>query len=268
MNKRRGLAALGAAVMLSGCVYSEESGLSLVFADTGKSDFLLIQAEGCTVVNDAAYLESYPEVSELMNSRGVSHIDLLILSHFDKDHIGGAADILRDFEVERVVMPDYFGGSEYWLELMDALGESGTEQVVLSEDAEFTLGEVSFHISAPKLSDYDDKNDFSLITEVAFGETRFLLTGDARDARLGEFLADSPAEHYDLIKMPHHGSYSSALGRLVSQTSPDFAVITADADRETVDKKTLKALEECETVFTDEGTAVFFSDGKTLTKLP
>ena len=264
MNKGWGLAALGAAVMLTGCVRSEESGLSLVVADTGKSDFILIQAEGCTVVNDAAYLESYPEVSELMKSRGVSHIDLLILSHFDKDHIGGAADILRDFEVERVVMPDYFGGSEYWLELMDALGEGGAEQVALSEDADFTLGEVSFHISAPKLVEYDDKNDHSLITEITFGETRFLLTGDARDVRLGEFLADSPVKHYDLIKMPHHGSYSKALGQLVEETAPDFAVITADADRETVDKRTLKALEGCETVFTDEGTAVFFSGGKSV----
>lgn len=263
-------ATITAALLLTGCAapeFEQREGLSVIVGDTGKSDFILIQAEGCTVVNDAAYYDSFPQVNALLQQEGVTHIDAMILSHYDKDHIGGAADILRNYDVSRVIMPDYFSGSEYWLDMITVLEESGTEQLVISEDMEFSLGQVSFRISAPQKSEYSDENDYSLITEVSFGKTRFLLTGDALDERLGEFCGGlSGGEHYDVIKMPHHGDYFGALGELTETTSPEYAVITSAENKETVQRKTLRALEQadCRVMFTCEGTVRFFSDGETV----
>ena len=268
MKKLRSIFA--AALLLTGCAAPEQKpreGLSVIVGDTGKSDFILIQAEGCTVVNDAAYYDSFPQVSALLQQEGITHIDAMILSHYDKDHIGGAAEILRNYEVDRVIMPDYFSGSEYWLDMITVLEDSGTEQLVISEDMAFTLGQVSFRISAPQEPEYSDENDYSLITEVGFGKTRFLLTGDALEKRLGEFCSGlSGGEHYDVIKMPHHGDYFGALGELTETTSPEYAVITSAENKETVQKKTLRTLEKagCQVLFTCEGTVRFFSNGETV----
>ncbi len=267
-------AAIAAALLLTGCAAEtpvpDDGKLHVTFAETGKSDFILIQADGCTVINDTAYYENSAQIAALLKERGTEHIDLVILSHYDKDHIGGAANLLRNFDVDRIAMPDCFGGSEYWLDMMTVLKNSDTEQIVLSEDADFNFGEVSIHISTAK-QEYPDENDMSMITEIAYGDTRFLLTGDAQDARMAEYAAEMPSDaRADVIKLPHHGSYSKALGGVIETLSPQFAVITSNDDRETVSKKTLKALEaaECQALYTDEGDIELVSDGLTVTLAP
>lgn len=268
---KRILALAGAIFLLTGCraqTAPPESGtLRMTIADTGKSDFILIQHDGFTVVNDAAYYETYGQVNALLKERGVGHIDVLILSHYDKDHIGGAADLIKDYGVDKIIMPDYFSGTEYWLNMVCALKGTDTEQLIITEDTGFTLGSAQYRISAAEKAEYDDENDFSLITELTYGETSFLLCGDALNERMGEFYGSLPENaHYDMIKTPHHGDYSSALGSLIEKTKPQYAVITCEADRETVKKKLLTALDnqDCETLFTCDGCIEFTSDGKTL----
>lgn len=268
--KKRIMAALFAMIMLAGCTKSNppsETELRVTVPYTGKSDFILLQAGGCTVVNDAAYNETYPTVEAVLKNSNAQKIDLLIISHYDKDHIGGAADILRNFDVKNIVMPDYFSGSEYWLEMMSVLRESETRQYVISEEMHFSFGGMEIRISTPEKNDYDDDNDYSLITDVTYRNTRLLLTGDACETRLSEFLSILPEDtRYDMIKLPHHGDCCDALTELVKLTKPQYAIITADASHETVDRKTLKILKKTDTVvlFSDKDTVTIVSDGEKL----
>lgn len=256
-------------MLLSGCAVERppENVLRVVIPATGKSDAVLLQADGFTVLNDTAFYETSRDLQMLLKNSGIERIDLLILSHFDKDHIGGAANILRSFEVERVAMPDYYSGSEYWLDMMSVLSECETEQMIITAPADFTFGKLTVHIDAPKQTEYEDENNFSLITEACYGETRLLLTGDALNERLGEYLDElQNGTHFDMIKLPHHGDSFPALQKLIKQISPDYAVITCDKTRSTVDEKTLKTLDKYEVsaFFTDENLVSFVSDGSGL----
>lgn len=64
---------------------------SLDILDTGKSDCIIVCMDGVTVVNDAADEDDFDSICAALERRGVQRIDYLILSHYDKDHIGSAA---------------------------------------------------------------------------------------------------------------------------------------------------------------------------------
>ena len=61
---------------------------SLDILDTGKSDCIIVCMDGVTVVNDAADEDDFDSICAALERRGVQRIDYLVLSHYDKDHIG------------------------------------------------------------------------------------------------------------------------------------------------------------------------------------
>ena len=122
-------------------------------------------------------------------------------------------------------------------------------------------------MDAPRERVYDNDNNYSLITCVMRGDTRFLLMGDAKKQRTGEFLETKAAkERYDLIKMPHHGNYTKNLETLFETAKPRYAVLTADPERLRVEEETVALLDDygCEVYYTDEGTVTVVSDGKSV----
>lgn len=269
MRKRRWYAALSLCLvfLMNGCGEAQEKAASLkmTFLDTGKSDCIVIEAGGSMVVNDTADADDTDAICAFLDERQTERIAYLILSHFDKDHIGSAAGLIRRYEVGQVLMPDYEEDSELYLSLMEALSETQTDYVRLREDVSFSLEGVEFYVNAPREESYDNDNNYSLITTVANGNNRFLLMGDAQKKRTEEFL-ESPAagERYDLIKMPHHGDYNKKLKELFATARPSYAVLTPDPERTRVEEETALLLESagCAAFYTDEGAVTVTSDGR------
>lgn len=249
--------------------YSEtDSILRLTFLDTGKSDCIVIEAGDYVVVNDTADVDDEEMIRAFLEKRQVERIEYLILSHFDKDHIGSAATLLSEYEVGCVLMPKHEEDSELYQALTEAIARTGTAEKRLMEDYSFTLDGIVFTVDAPDEAFYEDDNNYSLITAVTCGETKFLLMGDALKKRIGEFM-DSAAgeEQYDLIKMPHHGDYNKKLPDLFAIARPDYVVLTAGKERARVEDKTIELLVKsgCRVLYTDEGTVTVLSDGRTVT---
>lgn len=267
--RRRGrclLLLLCLAFLSVGCGGKEKgTPLKMTFLDTGKSDCIVIEAGGSVVVNDTADEDDGEEICAFLDERQTKRIEYLILSHFDKDHIGSAARLIRNFEVGQVLMPDYEEDSEPYLALVKALEETETEYVRLREDVSFSLEGIDFYVDAPSEPSYENDNNYSLITAVTNENNRFLLMGDAQKKRTEEFL-DSPVagDRYDLVKMPHHGDYNKKLKELFLTARPRYAVLTADPQRQRVEEETVALLEavRCSVFYTDEGTVTVTSDGK------
>lgn len=238
--------------------------LKMTFLDTGKSDCIVIVAGESVVVNDTADADDAAAICAFLEEQGKKRIEYLILSHFDKDHIGSAADLVSRYEVGCVLMPDYEEDSEEYLALMRALEKTDTESRRLRRAYVFTLEGIDFYVDAPRESVYENDNNYSLITCVTNGEDRFLLMGDAKKIRTGEFLSSEAAKgQYDLIKMPHHGNYTKNLETLFETARPRYAVLTADPARLRVEEETVSLLDEydCEVYYTDEGIVTVISDG-------
>ena len=190
----------------------------------------------------------------------------MIITHFDQDHVGGAARIINNFPVERILQSNSPKDSEEYEKYIKAVKNAGIEPETLRENLSFALDGVAYTVNPPKKTKYnsDSSNNSSLIVSVTNGANRLLFTGDAEDERLEEFLTLDWGT-YDFLKMPHHGNWHEPLPLLLETTAPRYAVITS-SDEEPEDAETLELLESSgvETFLTRNGQVIVRSDGETI----
>ena len=251
--------------LLPGCGKSPE-GMELYFFAAGKADAILITAPGAAVMVDTGEKGLGKEILDYLEEKGIGKLDALILTHFDKDHVGGAAKLLSGIPIDRVIQSNVPRDSGEYRDYVRALERAGLEAETPREPLTLSLGDLEIMVDPPKQEEYekDPSNNSSLIVSVRYGDTSALLTGDAEEERLAEWLEQEPG-HYDLIKMPHHGSWEQPLSELLALTEPQYAVLT-DSEREPAAEKTIALLTSfrAETFSTKDGALLFRSDGEGL----
>lgn len=243
-------------VCLCACADTAPDGseFSMDILNTGKSDCIVICMDGLVIVNDTADEDDFEAICAALERRGAERIDFLILSHYDKDHIGSAAALVRAYPVGEILAPAYEENSIYYALLLSAAEERGVTFARLTESVTVQTKNGSFTADPPDI-DYGDDNNNSVITTVTWKGTSFLLAGDAKKNRMNEHLA-AALESYELIKLPHHGDGNKALLKLIEQTKPRYAVATVSSAEE-IEDKLLVALAAA-------GTTVFRTDGGTV----
>ena len=241
--------------------------LEVVCFQAGKADaFLLITPES-TVLIDCGEKGFGKTILAELEARGIAKLDLMVITHFDQDHVGGAARIINNFPVERILQSNSPKDSEEYEKYIKAVKNASIEPETVRENLSFALDGVIYTVNPPKRTKYnsDSSNNSSLIISVTNGLNRFLFTGDAEDERMEEFLTLDWGQ-YDFLKMPHHGRWQETLPLLIEATAPRYAVITS-ADNEREDSETMELLQSASvaTFLTRAGQVVVYSDGTELT---
>ena len=268
---------LAAALMLSlsGCGRidapardeSPFTGLEVTVFDAGKADAILLTTPNSAVLIDCGKKGFGKTILAELEARGIEKIDAMILTHFDKDHVGGAAKVIEDIPVARVLQSGFPGDSGEYRKYLRAVAAAGLEPETVSEPLSFTLDGVLYVVDGPQREHYDkdESNNSSLIITVEYGQKRLLFMGDAETARISEYLASSPGI-CDLIKLPHHGEKEKLLDALLAAVKPRYAVITC-SEREPEAASTANALSAAavETYLTRLGAVRIRCDGETLT---
>ena len=252
---------------LSGCSATAQS-LTTVFYDMGKADAALITTDdGARILIDAGTNKGGKKLAERFADEGVERIDVMIITHFDKDHVGGADKVLESVSVSRVVMPQYAKESKQYTQFKDALAKSPQTRVeILPAGSEWTadFGQTHLRVTAAEQTDYgaDEENDFSLATYLTYGETKFLFPGDAEDARQTELLRAGDIA-CDVLKVPYHGRIVDASTAFLTACSPKIAFIP-DSDDEPANERIVEILEALGTEVHSarDGDLVVVSDGK------
>ena len=137
--------------------------------------------------------------------------------------------MLEALPVGLVIEPVYEKDSKQYREYLDALDTAQTEVASLEDNLFFELDGVSYAIDVANDDYYgrDEENDFSLVTSLRFGDTRFLFAGDAENQRLTELIDEGDLRH-DVLKVPHHGKAKKMSVPFLRAVSPRYAVITSD----------------------------------------
>ena len=239
--------------------------MTVEILETGDSDCIVVRDESHTVFIDTADNDDYKQIYSHLTDLGISRIDAVILTHYDNDHVGSAADIVRDFDVAAVYGPDYVRSSAATRALDSAMNEKGIEAVKLKSDTVLTYGQMNFAIGVPRASAYNDENDYSLIITLTYGDDKFLFLGDAVKTRMSEFNASSIGTRYDVVKFPHHGDYFKALKNFAqfNQFSYGVSCVRNSGD---VDARLAKliSLAGAEDLRTSDGAVIFTSNGRTV----
>lgn len=242
--------------------------LEVRFFDAGKADAILLTTENSAVLIDAGEQGFGKTILAELAERGIDRLDCLIVTHFDKDHVGGAAKVINGIAVDTVLQSNSPKDSTEYEKYVRALDRAGVEPVTVRETYTFTLDGVSYTVDPPRRTDYakDASNNSSLIVSVENGANRFLLPGDAQTERLREFL-DADGTTYDVLKLPHHGKDEPLLGALLASVQPSLAVITS-SDEEPESAAVVGALEAAgaTVLLTREGAVTLHSDGTPVTQ--
>lgn len=204
--------------------------LTVHFFDVGKGDCILIQQAGHNVMIDTGFKETAEAVlCELKGRLGVEKLDCLIMSHFDKDHVGGAGELLSTLPVTEIYQPDYEKKSKQMARYKAEVAKRDKAPVMVHEIVKFNLGEMYFTLYPPTVYEGVVSNDFSVITLMEFRGRKFLFMGDALDRRMEYFMQRQCQGKVDLMKLPHHGFFlvqSAAFHSVYDAVKPDYVMIT------------------------------------------
>lgn len=99
------------ALLLSSCG-KKSNDLTVVFPKLGAADCAILMAEDHTVVIDTGEAEDADTILNVLSDYHRNTIDLLLISHYDKDHVGGAAELIDSLTVRRVIGSSYPKESE------------------------------------------------------------------------------------------------------------------------------------------------------------
>ncbi len=276
MHLRQILTLLAALLLLAGCQRNlsdatadagNDVPVRIDFLDVGKADCIVIRCGDEVAMIDTGTAESFAVVKDFLDAEGIQKIDLLLLTHFDKDHVGGAADLLMQYPVGQVMSTYYEAKeSEEIDKYHQALEQRNMSPILVSLETELSLGDVSLKIYPPEQGEYknDTSNNSSLVIHMTYGEKAFLFTGDAEKERIKEIL-EIPGIQADLIKMPHHGKGEKNTAEMLEYISPKYAVITSSA-ADPEDKEVLLLLDvmDIKTYLTRRGDVKVSCDGHSL----
>ena len=263
------ISALIAAILLCGCAeQGAATKLEIIFFDVGKADSFFMQCDGDTLLMDAGKVDDGEYVTEQLRKMGIETIDHFVITHFDKDHVGGAAQIINEFDVKNIYQPEYMKESDETAAYISALGQSGAEPMIITETYPIDFGGAVIQLhNAIKEYDYDPSNNSSLITTINHGDMNLLFTGDIEKERIKDWL-DQNAQvevDYDFLKVPHHGKYEKILPEFFEKVDAEYAVITS-SNKNPEEMETLEALKDAGVKYylTKKGDIYLESNGKKL----
>lgn len=228
---RLGLSALGvaAAVALAGyrlvtrpAPLPPAQGLRVVALDVGQGDAILIQAPGANVLVD----EGPPEgrAAAQLRRLGVRRLQLLVLTHPQRDHIGGAVDVLRSVRVDAVLVPGLGETSADARAALRQARDGGARVLAARRGDAYRLGRLRLRVLWPdgRLRPGEDPNESAVILVASVGGADALLTADA-EANVTLPLGPPPVE---ILKVAHHGSADDLLPELLRRVRPRVALIS------------------------------------------
>ena len=234
----------------------------------GKADAFLFTTENSTVLIDAGEKGFGREILAYLEDMGIEKLDYMIITHFDQDHVGGAARIINNFRVDNILQNNRSKDSEEYEKYVKAVRNAGIEPVTVQEDMEFMLDGVKWSVNPPRKSSYrsDTSNNCSLIVTIQNGADRMLFMGDAQTERIEEFLTTDYAQPCDVLKVPHHGKEEILMSDLLEAVQPEYAIITS-SEEEPEEESVLSALAASDTEVYLTRTAPIWiqSDGTSLT---
>ncbi|MBT9149249.1 MAG: ComE operon protein 3 [Dehalococcoidia bacterium] len=201
-------------------------------------------------------------------------IELLILTHPSADHITGLIEVLRRYNVEKVLTSGQEDESDIYREWRRLIEEGGVERVIAQVGRQITMGPgVQLEVLHPSdtLREGTSPNNASVVLRLTYSNFSLLLTGDIEREAEKYLLAQDVKLISTVLKVAHQGSNTSTTPEFLSEVKPMLAAISVGADNrfghphdEVVDRLRRAIGEDRLFLTSEDGTITFITDGEKL----
>lgn len=199
--------------------------LKVHYLDVGQGDSIFVELPNNeTMLIDAAESYQSENIINYLKNLNYQKIDYVIGTHPHTDHIGGLKDIINTFEIGKIYMPKVVSTTKTYESLLMAIkdknlkintAKAGTS--IIDTDA------LKINILAPNSETYTELNNYSVVTKITYGTTKFLFMGDAEKLSENEIKENVTA---DVIKIGHHGSNTSSSIDFIKKVNAKYGIIS------------------------------------------
>lgn len=210
----------------------KNSGLIVYFLDVGQADCTLIQLpNGEEVLIDAGNYGDGSYIKNYLENLNVDDIEYFILTHPHEDHIGSAKEIINNFTVKKIYMPDVLASSNLYESTMLAIENKDIETIFAKPGLKIIDSPgLKLELLSPKSMYYSELNEYSAVARLEYDNTSFLFTGDAESVSELEMLGGGFNLDSDVLKVGHHGGRTSSSIDFLKAVTPEYSIISCGED--------------------------------------
>lgn len=237
---------LAGAILLAGnllpslLVRPADRPLACTFVAVGHGTSCLLELpDGQTLLYDAGRLGSplgaARPIAAVLWSRGITHLDAVVISHADSDHFNGLPELLTRFDIGAIyTSPVMFeGDAPAVAELRRAIELHRVPLLEISagERLKSSVGVTLEVLHPPRKGVVGSDNANSIVLLASYCNRHILLPGDLESPGLDDLLAELPLD-CDIVMAPHHGSRRSDPAGFANWSTPEFVVLSGERDVE------------------------------------
>lgn len=191
----------------------------ITMLDVGQGQSILLQSEGRTWLVDCGGdddAETADIISEKLLSQGISRLDGIVLTHYDRDHSGALDNLLTRIDTELLILPDTRNDF--------ALPDTDAKILWVWENMELSFGNSRMVIYGPVYSGMDNENSLCVLFDTE--KCDILITGDRTDFGERMLLRRVSLQDVDILVAGHHGAADSTSEQLLATVTPETVLIS------------------------------------------
>ena len=228
------------------------------YLDVGQGDSSLIIYNDNVVMNDTGGTSNYNVSSgciKLLKSLGYSHIDYLILTHGDFDHMGDSIYLINNYKVKNVVL----NNDDFNKLATNLIKELKKKKIKYYQNVE-KIPISNNIITILNTEEYDNENDNSNVIYIELNNYKFMFMGDAGVDKEKDILERYNLSNIDVLKVGHHGSKTSSSKSFINKINPKYSIISVGKNNRYghPNKEVLNNLDHSKIYRTDENRSIMF----------